>query len=56
MKVKLGAKNCLYPMLTTLVGANVNGRPNHITIAHVGIMDFGSISEYGQGKVHQCWD
>ena len=51
MKVKLGAKNCLYPMLTTLVGANVNGRPNYITIAHVGIMDFGSIS-LGLDKAH----
>ena len=51
MKVKLGAVNCLYPMPTTLVGANVNGKPNYITIAHVGIMDFGSIS-LSMNKVH----
>jgi len=51
MKVKLGAKNCLYPMPTTLVGANVNGKPNYITIAHVGIMDLGSIS-LGMNKAH----
>jgi len=51
MKVKMGAKNCLYPMPTTLVGANVNGKPNYITIAHVGIMDLGSIS-LGMNKVH----
>ena len=44
MKVKLGAKNCLYPMPTTIVGANVNSKPNYIAIAHVGIMDHGSIS------------
>jgi flavin reductase (DIM6/NTAB) family NADH-FMN oxidoreductase RutF len=44
MKVTLEAKNCLYPMPTTLVGANVNGRPNYAAIAHVGIMDFGSLS------------
>jgi flavin reductase (DIM6/NTAB) family NADH-FMN oxidoreductase RutF len=44
MKIKLGAKNCLYPMPTTIVGANVGGKPNFITIAHVGIMDHGSIS------------
>ena len=44
MKVELGAKNCLYPILTTLVGVNVNGKPNYIAIAHVGIMDPGSIS------------
>ena len=51
MKVKLGAKNCLYPMPTTLVGANVNGKPNYITIAHVGIMDHGSIS-LSMNKAH----
>ena len=51
MKIKLGVKNCLYPMPTTLVGANVNGKPNFITIAHVGIMDLGSIS-VGMAKVH----
>jgi len=39
MKHSLGAKNCLYPILTTLVGANVDGKPNYIAIAHVGIMD-----------------
>jgi flavin reductase (DIM6/NTAB) family NADH-FMN oxidoreductase RutF len=44
VKVKLGAKNCLYPMPTTIVGANVNDKPNYIAIAHVGIMDHGSIS------------
>jgi flavin reductase (DIM6/NTAB) family NADH-FMN oxidoreductase RutF len=51
MKVSLGAKNCLYPMPTTLVGANVGGKPNFITIAHVGIMDLGSVS-LGMNKVH----
>lgn len=51
MKRMLGAKNCLYPMLTTLVGANVNGKPNYIAIAHVGIMDFTSIS-LGINKTH----
>ena len=51
MKAKLGAVNCLYPMPTTLVGANVNGKPNFITIAHVGIMDLGSIS-LSMNEVH----
>jgi flavin reductase (DIM6/NTAB) family NADH-FMN oxidoreductase RutF len=51
MKVELGAKNCLYPMPTTLVGALVDGKPNYITIAHVGIMDLGSVS-LGMGKAH----
>jgi len=38
-------------MPTTLVGANVDGKPNYITIAHVGIMDLGSVS-LGMHKMH----
>ena len=51
MKMKLGPKNCLYPMPTTLIGALVNGKPNYVTIAHVGIMDMGSVS-LGMNKNH----
>lgn len=51
MKKKLGAKNCMYPMPVTLIGANVGGKPNFITIAHVGIMDFSHVS-LSMGKVH----
>jgi flavin reductase (DIM6/NTAB) family NADH-FMN oxidoreductase RutF len=51
MKVKVGARNCLYPLPTTLVGALVDGKPNYITIAHVGIMDPGSVS-LGMNKTH----
>jgi flavin reductase (DIM6/NTAB) family NADH-FMN oxidoreductase RutF len=51
MKVEVGAKNCLYPLPTTLVGALVNGKPNYITIAHVGIMDLESVS-LGMAKAH----
>ncbi len=51
MKTELGPKNCLYPMPTTLVGALVNRKPNYITIAHVGIMDPGSVS-LGMNKAH----
>jgi len=51
MKTEIGAKNCLYPMPTTLVGAMVNGKPNYITIAHVGIMERGLIS-LSMGKSH----
>jgi flavin reductase (DIM6/NTAB) family NADH-FMN oxidoreductase RutF len=51
LKIELGARNCLYPMPTTLVGATVKGRPNFITIAHVGIMDLGSVS-LGMAKAH----
>jgi flavin reductase (DIM6/NTAB) family NADH-FMN oxidoreductase RutF len=51
LKLELGAKNCLYPLPTVLVGALVNGKPNYTTIAHVGIMDMGSVS-LGINKVH----
>jgi flavin reductase (DIM6/NTAB) family NADH-FMN oxidoreductase RutF len=44
MKVSLGATNSLYPLPTTIVGATVNGKPNYITIAHVGVMAIGHIS------------
>lgn len=51
MKTEVGAKNCLYPLPATLVGAMVNGKPNYVTIAHVGIMDPGSVS-LGMNKMH----
>jgi len=44
MKTTIGAQTCLYPMPTTLVGANVNGKPNYITIAHAGLMSAGCIA------------
>ena len=40
----LGPVNALYPTPTTLVGALVNGKPNFITIAHIGIMTLNHIS------------
>ena len=48
-KIKLGPRNSLYPSLTTLVGTVVDGKPNFITIAHVGIMTMKLIS-FGIGK------
>jgi flavin reductase (DIM6/NTAB) family NADH-FMN oxidoreductase RutF len=48
---RIGAVNTLYPTPTTLVGANVNGKPNFITIAHIGILTFDVIS-LGIGKIH----
>ncbi len=51
MKIELGAKNCLYPMPTVLVGALVDGKPNYITIAHIGIMELESVS-LGMNKRH----
>ena len=52
MKVELGVNSCLYPMPTTLVGANVNGKPNYITIAHVGIMALGAYISLSMNKQH----
>ncbi len=43
-KIEVGAKNFMYPTLTTLVGANGAGKPNYITIAHVGILHYITIS------------
>jgi flavin reductase (DIM6/NTAB) family NADH-FMN oxidoreductase RutF len=51
VKIKLGAKNGLYPTPTTIVGANINGKPTYITIAHVGIMDDHTIS-VSMNKTH----
>ena len=51
MKIELGAKNCLYPLPTTLIGALVNGKPSYTTIAHVGIVDPASVS-LGMNKSH----
>jgi len=33
-KIAIGAKTFLYPMPTTLVGANVSGKPNYLTVAY----------------------
>jgi flavin reductase (DIM6/NTAB) family NADH-FMN oxidoreductase RutF len=51
MKKSLGARNCLYPMPVTIVGATVGGKPNFITVAHVGIMSPGCVS-LGMHKSH----
>lgn len=55
MKNKIGNENVLYPTPTVLVGATVNGKPNFITIAHIGIMTLEHIS-LGIGKVHYTND
>ena len=39
MKQTLDGMNVLYPTPTVLVGAIVDGRPNFITIAHIGIVN-----------------
>jgi flavin reductase (DIM6/NTAB) family NADH-FMN oxidoreductase RutF len=46
--------NALYPSLTTILGTRINGRPNFITIAHIGIMNHGDPQylSFGVSKSH----
>jgi flavin reductase (DIM6/NTAB) family NADH-FMN oxidoreductase RutF len=39
-KIKIGSKVPVYPMPTTLVGANVEGKPNFLTIVWCSIVNF----------------
>lgn len=50
----LGPANALYPMLTALVGATVNGKANFLAVAHVGILNHGTPQylSIGLGKIH----
>ena len=48
----IGTVNALYPMPTTLVGATVNGRPNFLAVAHVGILNHG-IPQYLSIGLHK---
>ena len=51
MKVELKEKNALYPLPVALIGTEIEGRENFITIAHLGIgaMDIVTL---GMGKTH----
>jgi len=52
-KIKIGAKTFLYPMPTTLVGANVVGKPNFLTIAYCGIVQHNpAMIAVTLGKAH----
>ena len=54
MKIKLGGINVLYPTPTVLVGAIVEGKPNFLTIAHIGIVNHAKpfLISMSLGKVH----
>ncbi|WP_243357932.1 flavin reductase family protein [Fundidesulfovibrio terrae] len=41
MKKDIGPATAMYPSLTTIVGTVVDGRPNFLAVAHVGIMNHG---------------
>jgi flavin reductase (DIM6/NTAB) family NADH-FMN oxidoreductase RutF len=51
VKEKLGPTNALYPLVTAIVGATVEGRPDFATIAHVGIAHLRGIT-LGMGTTH----
>lgn len=52
-KVKLGAKPYLYPMPVVLVGAQVQGKPNYLTVAFVGITNLKPpVIGLGLGREH----
>jgi flavin reductase (DIM6/NTAB) family NADH-FMN oxidoreductase RutF len=54
MKKKLDGINVLYPTPTTIVGALVDGKPNFITIAHIGIVNHAKpyLISISSGKIH----
>ena len=54
MRKKLGGINVLYPTPTVLVGAMVDGKPNYITIAHIGIVNHAKpyLISLSMAKVH----
>jgi flavin reductase (DIM6/NTAB) family NADH-FMN oxidoreductase RutF len=54
MKKTLGGINVLYPTPTVIVGAVVDGKPNFITIAHIGIVNHAKphLISISMGKVH----
>lgn len=43
-KIKIGAWNMLSPLLPVLVGTDIGGKPNYITIAYVGLLCYDTIS------------
>jgi len=54
VKKDIGPVNALYPSLTTIVGCVVQGRPNFLAVAHVGIMNHGQPQylSFGINKAH----
>ncbi len=52
-KVKVGPGPYLYPMPVVLVGAQVKGRPNYLTVAFAGIVNLQpAIIALGLGRKH----
>ena len=55
-KVKLAPAPYLFPMPTTVVGANVSGRPNYLAAAFCGIVDYKppTVAVALSAKHHTC--
>jgi flavin reductase (DIM6/NTAB) family NADH-FMN oxidoreductase RutF len=52
-KIEIGAKTFLYPMPTTLVGANIAGKPNYLVVAYCGIVNHSPPAiSIALGKAH----
>lgn len=43
MKINLGQTNLMFPSITILVGVNVDGKSNYITVTHAGALDLQTI-------------
>jgi trans-aconitate 2-methyltransferase len=54
MKTRIGSINALYPMPVVLVGTLVDGKPNFITVAHVGVLNANTphLVSISLGKIH----
>ena len=54
MMKNIGPVNALYPSLTTILGAHVEGRPNFLAVAHLGILNHGQPQylSFGLSKTH----
>jgi flavin reductase (DIM6/NTAB) family NADH-FMN oxidoreductase RutF len=52
-KMTLGNKSLLYPMPVTIVGADVEGKPNFLTIAFIGIVNANpGMVAFGSNRKH----
>lgn len=51
MKRDFGSQLALYPMPTVIVGTMIQGRPNFLTVTHVGIMGMDHIS-LSMARIH----
>jgi flavin reductase (DIM6/NTAB) family NADH-FMN oxidoreductase RutF len=51
MKEDIGVVNALYPVPVVIIGTEIQGKPNYITIANIGIIDYTTLSiSIGKGQ------